>query len=61
MSIIVDAKTKVICQGITGAYGALHTKGCLHYGTQVVGGVTPGTPAKYMAEMIEARLNARDG
>jgi len=42
MSIIVDAKTKVICQGITGAYGALHTKGCLHYGTQVVGGVTPG-------------------
>ena len=42
MSIIIDAQTKVICQGITGAYGALHTKGCLDYGTQVVGGVTPG-------------------
>jgi succinyl-CoA synthetase alpha subunit len=42
MSIVVDAQTRVICQGITGAYGALHTRGCLHYGTQVVGGVTPG-------------------
>jgi len=42
MSIIVDAQTKVICQGITGAYGALHTKGCLDYGSRIVGGVTPG-------------------
>lgn len=42
MSILINAKTKVICQGITGAYGALHTKGCLHYGTKLVGGVTPG-------------------
>ena len=42
MSILVDAHTKVLCQGITGAYGALHTKGCLHYGTKVAGGVTPG-------------------
>ena len=42
MSILVDSKTKVLCQGITGAYGALHTRGCLFYGTQMVGGVTPG-------------------
>ena len=42
MAILVDASTKVICQGITGAHGALHTKGCLHYGTKMVGGVTPG-------------------
>lgn len=42
MAILVDANTKVICQGITGAYGAQHTKGCLHYGTKLVGGVTPG-------------------
>ena len=42
MSIVVDAQTRVICQGITGAYGALHTKGCLLYGTRVGGGVTPG-------------------
>lgn len=42
MSILVNSNTKVICQGITGAAGAFHTKGCLDYGTQMVGGVTPG-------------------
>ena len=42
MSILVDRNTKLICQGITGSAGAFHTKGCLDYGTQVVGGVTPG-------------------
>jgi succinyl-CoA synthetase alpha subunit len=42
MAILVDARTRVICQGITGAFGAVHTKGCLNYGTLVVGGVTPG-------------------
>jgi succinyl-CoA synthetase alpha subunit len=42
MAILIDAATKVICQGITGAFGALHTRGCLHYGTKLVGGVTPG-------------------
>ncbi len=42
MSILVDGNTKVICQGITGASGSFHTKGCLDYGTRMVGGVTPG-------------------
>src|SRR3954467_6105140 len=42
MSILVDGNTKVICQGITGSAGAFHTKGCLDYGTKMVGGVTPG-------------------
>ncbi|HMN96262.1 MAG TPA: succinate--CoA ligase subunit alpha [Phycisphaerales bacterium] len=42
MPILVDGSTKVICQGITGATGAFHTAGCLAYGTNVVGGVTPG-------------------
>ena len=42
MSILVDGNTKVICQGITGSAGAFHTRGCLEYGTRVVGGVTPG-------------------
>ncbi len=42
MSILVNADTKVICQGITGSFGAQHTKGCLDYGTRMVGGVTPG-------------------
>jgi len=42
MSILVDKNTRVICQGITGTAGAFHTKGCLDYGTKMVGGVTPG-------------------
>jgi succinyl-CoA synthetase alpha subunit len=42
MSILVNKRTKVICQGITGAAGAFHTKGCLDYGTKMAGGVTPG-------------------
>jgi succinyl-CoA synthetase alpha subunit len=42
MSILVNQDTRVICQGITGKAGASHTKGCLDYGTQMVGGVTPG-------------------
>jgi succinyl-CoA synthetase alpha subunit len=42
MSIWVDKNTKLICQGITGSQGLFHSKGCKDYGTQVVGGVTPG-------------------
>lgn len=42
MSILVDKNTRVICQGITGKVGQFHTKGCLAYGTKMVGGVTPG-------------------
>ena len=45
MSILVDGNTKVICQGITGSAGAFHTRGCLDYGTKMVGGVTPGKGA----------------
>ena len=42
MAVLVNKDTRVICQGITGSFGAVHTKGCLHYGTKMVGGVTPG-------------------
>ena len=42
MSILVDKNTKVITQGITGQTGYFHTKGALEYGTQMVGGGTPG-------------------
>jgi succinyl-CoA synthetase alpha subunit len=42
MSILVDASTKVICQGITGKSGTFHTDQCLLYGSKFVGGVTPG-------------------
>jgi succinyl-CoA synthetase alpha subunit len=42
MSILVNKKTKVICQGITGSAGSFHSGQMLAYGTQFVGGVTPG-------------------
>ena len=42
MSILVDASTKVICQGLTGRQGTFHTEQCITYGTRVVAGVTPG-------------------
>jgi succinyl-CoA synthetase alpha subunit len=42
MSIWVDKNTKLLVQGITGAVGAFHTKQMLEYGTNIVGGVTPG-------------------
>ena len=42
MSILVDKNTRVICQGFTGKQGTFHSEQCIAYGTQVVGGVTPG-------------------
>src|SRR4028119_1325097 len=42
MSILVNAATRVITQGITGAQGTFHTEQAIAYGTQMVGGVTPG-------------------
>lgn len=42
MSILINKNTRVICQGITGSAGLFHTQGCAQYGTQMVGGVTPG-------------------
>ena len=42
MPVLIDANTKVLCQGITGSFGARHTKGCHDYSASMVGGVTPG-------------------
>ncbi|HKK03401.1 MAG TPA: succinate--CoA ligase subunit alpha [Gammaproteobacteria bacterium] len=42
MSILVDRNSKVICQGFTGRQGTFHSEQCIEYGTQMVGGVTPG-------------------
>ncbi|MGH2829179.1 MAG: succinate--CoA ligase subunit alpha, partial [Actinomycetota bacterium] len=42
MSILVDASTRVVVQGITGSEGTFHTKRNVAYGTNVVAGVTPG-------------------
>ncbi len=42
MSILVNKDSKILCQGITGNQGSFHTEQCIAYGTNVVGGVTPG-------------------
>ena len=46
MSVLVDKNTRLIVQGITGREGTFHAKGCAEYGTNVVGGVTPGKGGK---------------
>jgi len=62
MSIFVDKNTRLIVQGITGQEGQFHTRQCISYGTQVVGGVTPGKGGQMMDDVpvfnsvLDARL-----
>jgi succinyl-CoA synthetase alpha subunit len=52
MSILIDEKTRVIVQGITGGEGTFHTQQMLEYGTNVVGGVTPGKGGQLFQDKI---------
>ena len=49
MSILLDAQTRVLVQGITGRDGSFHTQQMVEYGTQVVAGVTPGKKGQEVA------------
>ena len=51
MSIFADKKTKIVVQGITGREGQFHARQCVAYGTQVVGGVTPGKGGQKMDDV----------
>src|SRR5437868_14099663 len=42
MAILINKNTRVIVQGLTGREGTFHAKACQEYGTQIMGGVTPG-------------------
>jgi succinyl-CoA synthetase alpha subunit len=52
MSIFVNRSTKVLVQGITGYAGAFHTEQMLEYGTQIVGGITPGKGGQLFANKV---------
>ncbi len=51
MSILVDEKTRLLVQGITGRDGSFHTQQMLEYGTNIVGGVTPGKGGSTVHEL----------
>ena len=61
MSILVNRRTKVICQGFTGKQGTFHSEQCLAYGTKLVGGVTPGTRRRDASGLAGVRHRARCG
>ncbi|MCX6846541.1 MAG: succinate--CoA ligase subunit alpha [Verrucomicrobia bacterium] len=52
MSILIDENTKVLIQGITGSFGARHTRLSLEYGTKVVGGVTPAKGGQKFDDIV---------
>ena len=51
MSILINKDTKLIVQGITGSAGTFHARGCRDYGTQAVGGVTPGKGGMFVDQI----------
>jgi len=60
MSILIDEKTRVIVQGITGRDGSFHGRGMIEYGTKVVAGVTPGKGGTRFDEKVPIFNTVRD-
>ncbi len=56
MAVLVNKETRLIVQGLTGKEGTFHAKGCADYGTQVVGGVTPGRAGPPMKAGLSSTL-----
>ena len=52
MAIWIDENTRLICQGITGSAGAFHARQMIEYGTQMVGGVTPGKGGQLFEDQV---------
>ena len=52
MAILVNSETKVLVQGITGHFGAQHTRLSLAYGTKIVAGVTPGKGGQLFDDQV---------
>ncbi|MBM4345580.1 MAG: succinate--CoA ligase subunit alpha [Deltaproteobacteria bacterium] len=52
MAVLVGNHTRLLCQGITGSAGTFHTRNCIAYGTQVVGGVTPGKGGTFFDDKV---------
>lgn len=60
MSVIVDEKSKIVVQGITGKEGAFHTNQMIEYGTKVVAGVTPGKGGQKFEEKVPIFNTVKD-
>jgi succinyl-CoA synthetase alpha subunit len=60
VSIFIDKSTKLIVQGITGRDGGFHTRQMLEYGTQVVGGVTPGKGGQKFDDVVPVFNTVRE-
>jgi succinyl-CoA synthetase alpha subunit len=60
VAILIDKNTKVLVQGITGAYGGNHARWCMQYGTQIVAGVTPGKGGQKFDDKVPIFDTVRD-
>ena len=61
MSILVDSNTRLLVQGITGREGNFHTKQMIDYGTNVVGGITPGKGGEWVFGTVPVFDTVQEG